>query len=392
MRDDPELDVIRRRGFQHEARYLADLRAEGRIVVEIEQDGSIDRPRRRSCAPRRRETIEAMAAGADVIYQATFFDGTFRGHADFLLRVDVAGPPVASGVRTTTRSPTRSSPATSRRAPILQICSYVDQLERIQGVRPEWLHVALGGSARAVETLRVDDYMAYYRSARDRFLATLADRDAARPTRRRRTYPEPVEHCDVCRWAAECVDPSPRGRSPEPRRRHHRPGSGGRSTDRGVATLEALGDLAAADGAAARRRSAKGRSLRVREQARIQLEGRRDGATHATSSSSRRRARRSSPSAGWPRCRRRRRATCSSTSRATRTPSTTGSTTCSALLDTDGDVPRHLVARRRRRVLARRRAARLRAADRLHHGPPRRATRRCTSTTTRRTSRPPSSG
>jgi uncharacterized protein len=32
---------------------------------------------------------------------------------------------------------------------VLQICSYVDQLERLQGVRPEWLHVALGGSARS---------------------------------------------------------------------------------------------------------------------------------------------------------------------------------------------------------------------------------------------------
>ena len=62
---------------------------------------------------------------------------------------------------------------------ILQICSYVDQLERIQGVRPEWLHVALGGSARSIERLRVDDYMAYYRSARDRFLATLADETPA---------------------------------------------------------------------------------------------------------------------------------------------------------------------------------------------------------------------
>ena len=27
-----------------------------------------------------------MRDGADVIYQATFFDGTWRGHADFLLK------------------------------------------------------------------------------------------------------------------------------------------------------------------------------------------------------------------------------------------------------------------------------------------------------------------
>ena len=156
---------------------------------------------------------------------------------------------------------------------ILQICSYVDQLERIQGVQPEWLHVALGGSARAVERFRVDDYMAYYRSARDRFLATLADTTPPTypPTT---TYPEPVEHCDVCRWAAECAK----------RRRDddHLSLVAGISarqrralSDRGIPTLEALGDLPLpveppiADVGA-------GALARVREQARIQLEGRRE--------------------------------------------------------------------------------------------------------------------
>ena len=56
---------------------------------------------------------------------------------------------------------------------MLQLCSYVDQLERVQQVRPEWMYVALGGSARTVERLRVDDYMAYYRAARERFLAAM---------------------------------------------------------------------------------------------------------------------------------------------------------------------------------------------------------------------------
>src|SRR6187549_136611 len=79
IRDDPELDVIRKRGFQHEARYLADLRTAGRVAVEIQPDGSItdrgDQLRAAAAA-----TIDAMAAGEDVIYQATFFDGAFRGH------------------------------------------------------------------------------------------------------------------------------------------------------------------------------------------------------------------------------------------------------------------------------------------------------------------------
>ena len=202
IRDDPELDVIRRRGFQHEARFLADLRAAGREVVEIAKDGSsADRGEELRAAAAL--TIDAMAAGPDVIYQATFFDGTFRGHADFLLRVDAPDRPSRWGPYHYEVADTKLARHVKASA-ILQICSYVDQLERIQGVRPEWLHVALGGSGRAVERFRVDDFMAYYRNVRDRFLKTLADE--APPTYPPTgTYPEPVEHCDVCRWAAECV-------------------------------------------------------------------------------------------------------------------------------------------------------------------------------------------
>ena len=174
MRDDPELDVIRKRGFQHEARYLADLRGRRPRRPSRSSRTARSRTAATSSGPRPRETIEAMAAGADVIYQATFFDGTFRGHADFLLRVDAPDRPSRWGPYHYEVADTKLARHVKASA-ILQICSYVDQLERIQGVRPEWLHVALGGSARTVERLRVDDYMAYYRSARDRFLATLAD-------------------------------------------------------------------------------------------------------------------------------------------------------------------------------------------------------------------------
>ena len=167
-------------------------------------------------------TIEAMAGGADVIYQATFFDGTFRGHADFLLRVDAPDRPSVWGPWHYEVADTKLARHVKASA-ILQICSYVDQLERIQGVRPEWLHVALGGSAR---TRRA--------AARRRLHGLLPQRPRPVPgdagaTRRpptyppAGTYPDPVEHCDVCRWAAECVGTPPCGRPPEPRRRDLRP-------------------------------------------------------------------------------------------------------------------------------------------------------------------------
>ena len=158
-----------------------------------------------------------MARGADVIYQATFFDGTFRGHADFLLRVDAADRPSRCGPYHYEVADTKLARHVKASA-VLQICSYVDQLERIQGVRPEWLHVALGGSARTVERLRVDDYMAYYRSARDRFLRDddgrggrrlPAGRDVSRTGRPLRRLP----------LGRRVRGPSPRRRPPEPGRR-----------------------------------------------------------------------------------------------------------------------------------------------------------------------------
>ena len=272
MRADPELDVIRQRGFEHEARFLAGLEAAGRQATTITLDGSIedDGERLRAAAA---ATTDAMAAGADVIYQATFFDGTWRGHADFLLRVPSTDRPSIWGPYHYEVADTKLARHVKSSA-VLQICSYIDQLARIQGVQPEWLHVALGGSARTVERLRVDDFMAYYRAAKERFLEAVAGgRPVAYPPPD--TYPEPVDHCDVCRWAAEC--------SAQRRADDHLSlvaGISGRQrralTERGVATLEALGDLALPmepklEG------TSEGALSRVREQARIQLEGRREG-------------------------------------------------------------------------------------------------------------------
>ena len=110
---------------------------------------------------------------------------------------------------------------------VLQICSYVDQLERIQGVRPEWLHVALGGSARAVET-----------AAGRRLHGLLPERPrpVPRDAGRRDAAGLPAgEHLPGAGRALRRLPlggrmrhPSPRRRSPEPRRRASPAGSGGR--------------------------------------------------------------------------------------------------------------------------------------------------------------------
>ena len=220
IRKDPSIDLIARRGLEHEARYLADLRAEGRTMVEIEKDGSaVAPPGAAGEAPAPRDpgaelrnaaaqTVDALRSGADVVYQATFFDGTWRGHADFLLRTDhrPGEPDSAFGAWHYEVADTKLARHVKASA-ILQVCSYVDQLTAIQGRQPEHLYIVLGGSARPTDRRRVDDFMAYYRRVKREFEEAVGIRgEGAAPVTYppAGSYPEPVEHCDVCRWAPEC--------------------------------------------------------------------------------------------------------------------------------------------------------------------------------------------
>jgi uncharacterized protein len=196
IRDDPTIDLIARRGEAHEARYLEQLRRSGRTIAEIENgEGFADRGDGLRAAAE--ATLVAMREGADVVYQATFFDGTWVGHADFLLRVERPG---ALGPWSYEVADTKLA-RKAKAGAILQICSYVDQLERVQGSTPELLHVVLGGSSQATESFRVADFMAYYRRVKSEFEAAVLPEPVYPVTA---TYPDPVEHCDVCRWNLHC--------------------------------------------------------------------------------------------------------------------------------------------------------------------------------------------
>jgi uncharacterized protein len=208
IRLDPELDLIAKRGLEHEARYLAALERDGRRVTRIET-GDHDAPganRIKQLRDAARATEEAIRRGDDVIYQATFFDGRWLGLADFVLRVErpsVLGPWSYEIADTKLARHVKASA-------LLQICSYVERLTVIQMLEPQWMHVALGGSARTVERHRVADYMAYYRTVKAAFEARIesdggaAGGIAAAAYPPAGTYPEPVEHCDVCRWRLVC--------------------------------------------------------------------------------------------------------------------------------------------------------------------------------------------
>ncbi len=204
-RIDPELDVLQRRGLEHEQRYLAHLQDSGRVVAF----GRIDRgPDARASTLAEIEldaalTRQQMQAGADVIYQATLFDGRWLGYADFLLRVDGSDAGSDIGPHHYEVADTKLARRVKGSA-LLQICVYSELLAGMQGRMPEKMHVALGGSGHHIESHRLDDYLAYFRSVRHRFLSAVASgAPLAYPLR---VVPEPVSHCGVCRWDDYCSE------------------------------------------------------------------------------------------------------------------------------------------------------------------------------------------
>ena len=179
--DDPQREMLLEKGRQHEAKHLAELEAKGLRVVRIPTLGSqgfeAEEARRRT-----EETIRA--AEADVIHQPYLTDGVWRGFADFLVRgPDGAYEPVDTKLA-----------RASRPEHVLQLCYYAEQIERVQGRLPERMHVELGSGQR--ESFRTEDFMAYYRRARSRFLEAL---ERSEPT-----YPWRCDRCPICVWRREC--------------------------------------------------------------------------------------------------------------------------------------------------------------------------------------------
>jgi predicted RecB family nuclease len=182
LADDPSADIIRRLGDEHEQAVLADLRERFEVA---EVPGGID--------PRQGEllTVEAMRSGAERIYQATFFDGRWRGHADFLVRND--DRPSDLGLWSYDVADTKLARHLAVGA-LVQMGVYGRRLAELQGAPPHRLTVILG--TREEVSVPYADVAAYVRRAMARFQSWLADPPG--------TYPVKVRHCTICPWSQQC--------------------------------------------------------------------------------------------------------------------------------------------------------------------------------------------
>ena len=183
---DPFAEVLRARGQAHERNYVESLRADGLKVLDL---SGADDPYQR--------TIQAMRDGVDAIVQACLKNDRWRGFADILRRVEV---PSALGAWSYEIFDSKLARHT-KAGTILQLAVYADLLADLQGLRPEHVHVVTPDPTNPLQRYRLADYEAYFRQIRWQLEGQVTyDERVSRSI----TYPEPVEHCDVCRWFVQC--------------------------------------------------------------------------------------------------------------------------------------------------------------------------------------------
>lgn len=268
------LDMLRARGEEHEKAYVASLRVRGLSVVDLTEgkeltDTAFERTRR------------AMRDGVDVIVQAPLGHEGFAGYADVLLRV---GTPSALGAWSYEVVDTKLARKT-RGGTILQLCVYSEIVGDYQGAAPERFHVVSPGEPFVEQAYRVDEFWAYYRLVKARLGSVVSAiggpegppaHVGAGASDQVSTYPEPVPHCDICRWWEVCAK---RRRADD----HLSLVAGIRRTqrvelaERGVTTMAALAAVPVPLPFKPSRGSRESMA-RVREQARVQVKGRTDGA------------------------------------------------------------------------------------------------------------------
>ncbi|MCE8532260.1 TM0106 family RecB-like putative nuclease [Ruegeria pomeroyi] len=255
---DPLLEVLRERGRRHEEGFVEHLAEQGLENITIE---GVD-----ITADAVSQTNDAMAQGIDVIIQGALRHDRWSGRADILRRVETPSELGAWSYEIIDTKLARETKAGS----VLQLCLYADLLEQVQGKPPAYVYVVAPWSNFEPQVFRYADYAAYFRKAKA--AAERATLEDAPPTH----YPEPKEHCDVCRWRERC----------EERRRADdhlclvagiSKNQASELQERGIATASALAGMPLPLPWKPKRGAASSYE-KAREQARIQIESREAGA------------------------------------------------------------------------------------------------------------------
>ena len=186
----PDMSLLFERGDRHEDAVVAGLAAEGLDVVALEdKDATVEE--------RAERTIAAMREGRGILHQGCFARDGWLGYPDFLIRIDKPSD-LGAWSYEVYDAKLGSHPQPRH---IFQLLFYTDELERLQGGRPERMHLMLGdGTAPAFAP---DDFAAYAARVRAEFEDRFAELAGLEPDP---AYPYRVSECQFCHWWKVCSD------------------------------------------------------------------------------------------------------------------------------------------------------------------------------------------
>ena len=208
--DDEMLKHAAKLGDVHEHRVLDSFvnefgmwdPATGRGVYDVVPAQSMDRA---TLLAKHSESIEALHSGADVVFQAAFFDGQFHGRSDFLVR-EADGSYAVFDTKLA-----RHAKVTA----LLQLAAYGDQLLKA-GITPDpavtlvlgaTVPLPGGGFDYVRSHHKLADILPVFRERRERFLAlTAGHRAQPGPVRWGAAGLTACGRCDYCQEMVKATD------------------------------------------------------------------------------------------------------------------------------------------------------------------------------------------
>jgi uncharacterized protein len=183
---DPLLQILWERGARHEQGYVEHLKAQGLDVTVIDGVGVDD--------DAVAQTRTAMIEGHPIIVQGAFRLNAWVGRTDILRRIDTPSDLGAWSYEVIDTKLARET----KGGTVLQLCLYAELVASVQGLTPEYSYVVAPWSDYEPQIFRMDDFAAYYRRVRAGLARAIDEQDGPA------IYPEPKTHCDICRWQDRC--------------------------------------------------------------------------------------------------------------------------------------------------------------------------------------------
>lgn len=175
--------LLKKKGLEHESRYLKFLKASGYRIIEIPTQGKLEK--------RVKMTMEAMENGPDFIFQAALLNDQWHGYVDLLKRVE---RPSQFGSFSYEAVDVKLSKR-PKPSHIIQLCVYSDLLQQCQGTCPHRFSVILNGNEE--ESFQFSDFAQYYATIKQKFEAF-----ALLPSEN--LQPLPCISCVKCQWHELC--------------------------------------------------------------------------------------------------------------------------------------------------------------------------------------------